>query len=384
MSRNIALLRKKIPEVPFSTAEEFSCSPGNFYLKQKNMVKIKTALVGYGPGGRIYNAPIVSCVEGFQVNKILSSSPDNVAAAHRDYPESDVVSDFSEIIKDKNVQLLIISLPNHLHFEFAKRGLEAGKHVVVEKPITPDSRKADQLISLAKEKNVVLSVNHNRRWDSDFRTIYKLVKEQKLGRIVEYEAHFDRFRNEVKEGWKERKEIPGSGILYDLGSHLIDQALSLFGLPVEVFADIRIQRDSAEVPDNFELLLFYPGLKVTLKAGMLVKEKGPTYSINGTKGSFIKYGADVQEEALKQGHSPKNIDDWGVEPKEIWGKLNSLDEEKKIESERGDYRQVYMGVYEAILNGTKASVTAEQARDVIRVIELAQKSNSKKCVVKFN
>lgn len=347
------------------------------------MVQIKTALVGYGSGGRIYNAPIVSSVEGFEISKILTSSPENVAAAKKDFPEATVVSDYSEITADPEIALLVIILPNHLHYEFARKALEAGKHVVVEKPFTPTSAEADKLITLAKEKKLVLSVNHNRRWDSDFRTIQKLVKEERLGRIVEYEAHFDRFRNKVKEGWKENDEIPGSGILYDLGSHLIDQALTLFGQPDEIFADIRIQRDAAEVPDNFELLLFYPQLKVTLKAGMLVKEKGPTYSLYGTKGSFIKYGVDVQEEALKQGESPKGSSNWGVEPEEIWGRLDTLEEQKRIKSEPGDYRQVYKGVYDAITNGVKPSVTPEQARDVVKVIELARKSNSGKCVVKF-
>lgn len=348
------------------------------------MVQIKTALVGYGSGGRVYNAPIVSSVEVFEITKILTSSPENVKAAKKDFPRATVVSKYSEITEDQEIELLIIILPNHLHYQFAKEALEAGKHVVVEKPFTPSTREAEKLIALAREKKLVLSVNHNRRWDSDFRTIQKLVKEEKLGRIVEYEAHFDRFRNKIKEGWKENQEIPGSGILYDLGSHLIDQALRLFGLPEEVFADIRIQRDNAEVPDNFELLLFYPDLKVTLKAGMLVKEKGPTYSLYGTKGSFVKYGVDVQEEALKQGDSPKDFKDWGMEPEELWGRLETLDEEKRIKSEPGDYRQVYLGVYDAIKNNKAPAVTAEQARDVIKVIELARESNSKRCVVKFS
>jgi predicted dehydrogenase len=239
------------------------------------------------------------------------------------------------------------------------------------------------LIELAGKNNRILSVHHNRRWDSDFLTIKKILKERKLGVIVEYEAHFDRFRNEVKDGWKEKKEIPGSGILFDLGSHLIDQALILFGLPTEVFADLRIQRENSEVIDNFELLLFYPDLKVSLKAGMLVKEKGPTFSVFGRNGSFLKYGEDSQEESLKLGLKPKNVPDWGMEPQEIWGKLNTVEESLTIKSERGNYKKFYQNIYNTIIGKEDLLVKPEEARDVIKVIELALKSQNDKCRLAF-
>ena len=355
----------------------------NKYLKQKKMKPINTAFAGYGAGGRIYNAPIIKSVQGFSVKKILTSSPGNMEAAKNDFPEADIVSNFSEIIQDQEIELVIIVLPNHLHYAFTKKALEAGKNVMVEKPFTPTTREADELIELARQKRLVLSINHNRRWDSDFLTVRKIISDKGLGRIVEYESHFDRFRTEIKNSWKEKEENPGSGILYDLGSHLIDQALVLFGNPDEIFADIRIQREGAEVPDNFELLLFYPNLKVTLKAGMLVKEKGPTFAIFGTSGSYLKYGADVQEEALKKGILPKDDPNWGKEQKEIWGKLNSIEGEELIESEPGDYREVYKNVFEAILGKADLQVKPQQARDVIRVIELAEKSNREKRVVAF-
>ena len=345
------------------------------------MKQVITAFAGYGAGGSIYNAPILSSVEGFKIKKILTSSPGNIKTAKKDFPKATVVADYSEIIQDPEIDLVILVLPNHLHYKFAKQALEAGKNVLVEKPFTPNVKEANELIELAHQKNLLLSVNHNRRWDSDFVTIKKVVDNGLLGKVVEYEAHFDRFRNEVKPGWKEKKENPGSGILYDLGSHLIDQALTLFGLPYEVFADIRTQREGATVPDAFELLLFYPNLKATLKAGMLVKEKGPTYQVHGTKGSFVKYGVDVQEEALKKGVNPSNTSKWGVEPKEVWGKLNTVEKEKLVESERGDYQQIYRGLYDAITKNKKPPVTAEQARDVIRIIEAAQQSQDERRVV---
>ncbi|MGB7841791.1 MAG: Gfo/Idh/MocA family oxidoreductase [Salinimicrobium sp.] len=348
------------------------------------MIEINTALAGFGSGGRIYNAPILSSVPGYNISKILSSKPSNVAAAKSDYPNALVVSDYSEIIEDPAIELVIVLLPNHLHYQFVKKALEAGKNVLVEKPFTTTVSEANELIKLARKKNLVLSVNHNRRFDSDARTAQKLLKNGILGEVVEYEAHFDRFRDKVKPGWKEQPEVEGSGILYDLGSHLIDQALTLFGTPKEVFADISIQRAEAKVPDNFLLLLFYPGIRVILRAGILVKEKGPSISIFGTKGSFVKYGADVQEEALKNGEKPKDHPEWGLEPQEIWGKLNTTSEEKLLESERGDYRLLYENLYEAIVNKAALEVTPQQARDVVKVIELAQKSSSEKRTVSWN
>ena len=347
------------------------------------MKQLHTAFVGYGSGGRIYNAPILSSVPGFKVTKILTSSPGNIKAAQFDFPEAEVESELSNILEDPEIDLIILVLPNHLHYDFAKQVLEAGKHLLVEKPFTPHVKEANELINLAHQKNLVLSINHNRRWDSDFRTVKKIVENGILGRLVEYEAHFDRFRNEIKPGWKEKKELSGSGILYDLGSHLIDQALHLFGLPKEIFADIRTQRDHATVPDNFELLMFYPGLKVTLKAGTLVKEKGATYSLHGTKGSFVKYGADAQEEALKKGQSPRELSNWGEEPEEIWGKLNTVDKEEFYPSENGNYRVVYQNLYDAITAGVPLEVKPAQARDVIRVIEAAQQSQDERRVITF-
>lgn len=347
------------------------------------MKKIKVAFAGFGKGARIYNAPVMASVSGFEITRLMTSSSENIEAAKKDFPEAEIVPDYDTLLSGEDIDLVVITAPNHLHFHMAEKALTAGKHVVVEKPFTSTSREAEILIKLAKEKNLILSVHHNRRWDSDFLTVKKLLKEEKLGKVVEYEAHFDRFRNFVKPGWKEKKENPGSGILYDLGSHLIDQALVLFGTPTEVFADLRIQRENSEVIDNFELLLFYPQLRVSLKAGMLVKEKGPAYSLHGQKGSFLKYGADVQEEALINGKLPRDHEDWGKEPKEIWGKINTEEEEKYLESEQGDYRKFYQNIYNAICGEEALEVTPRQAKRVIKVIELAKSSNSGKCRLEY-
>lgn len=348
------------------------------------MKTVRTGIAGYGNGGRLFNATIINSVEGFRITKIMTSNENKIASAKEDFPEAEVVSDFNDLISDQNIDLVVITTPNHLHRDMAKMALEAGKHVVVEKPFTATVEEANELIDLASKKNLILSVNHNRRWDSDFLTVKKVVEGKKLGDIVDYEAHFDRFRNIVANGWKEEKENAGSGILYDLGSHLIDQALTLFGLPEEIYADLRKQRDNAAVPDNFEILLYYPNMKATLKASALVKAKGPTYSLHGKKGSFLKYGIDSQEEMLKSGLKPNGNWGWGHESQEIWGKLEVLEESEIIESEVGDYRKFYQNIFEAITNNAEPEVKPEQARDVIKVIELAMKSSEEKRVVGFS
>lgn len=348
------------------------------------MRKVKVAMAGFGKGGRVYNAPVISSVEGLEITTILTSSRGNITAAGKDFPEADVVNSYDEILNDPAIDLVVITTPNHLHKDYAAKALHAGKHVVIEKPVTPLAAQAEELIRLAREKELVLSVHHNRRWDSDFLTIQKLLDDNKLGEIVEYEAHFDRFRSDIKEGWKENPETPGSGILYDLGSHLIDQALVLFGSPSHIFADVRLQRKNAAVADNFELILYYPNLKVTLKAGMLVKGKTPTFLIHGTKGSFIKYGQDPQEEKLKNGFKPSGTKDWGLEPKESWGSIDTVDDIGFIISRQGDYTAFYRNIHQAITAGEELEVKPEQAKEVIRVIEAALRSQAEGRKVEFS
>lgn len=347
------------------------------------MKEIKAGIVGFGNGGRLFNATIMESVEGFKISAIMTSNTLNIAAAKDQFPNAAITNKYSEILKDSNIDLVVITTPNHFHKDLAKKALNAGKHVVVEKPFTVSVDEADELIELASKNNLLITVNHNRRWDSDFLTVKKFIESKKLGQIVEFESHFDRFRPAVAQGWKEQKDIPGHGILYDLGSHLIDQALTLFGTPKEVFANLRMQRKNADVPDHFEVLLFYPNLKVSLKAGALVKIKGPTFRVLGRDGSFVKYGMDTQEEMLKNGLKPSGNWGWGLEPQEIWGKYDLLEEAGTIESEPGDYRKFYQNVYNAITKKEELEVKPEQARDVIRIIELAIRSDEERRVVGY-
>lgn len=347
------------------------------------MTTLRVGLAGFGPGAQVYNTPIFTSLNGYTLSKIMTSSPANVAIARDQYPKASVVQNFEDLTKDEQIDLIIITTPNHLHYDLAKKALEAGKHVVVEKPFTTSSKEATELITLSKQKNCVLSVNHNRRWDSDFQTVQKVVDSGVLGKIVEFKAHFDRFRNYIKPGWKEEKEIPASGILYDLGSHLIDQALLLFGKPSEVFCNLQTQRIDTQVPDQFDLLLLYPDLKVNLTAGMLVKRPGPRYTVLGRQGNFLKYGMDTQEAQLKEGKKPIDTSAWGIEPKTQWGVLHLEDKMELVESEPGDYRRFYTNIHNAIVKDTPLSVTPCQARTVIEIIERAEKSHREKRIVSF-
>ncbi len=348
---------------------------------------VNVGLIGFGAAGKTFHEPIITSVPGLNLSKIYETNDSNIQILKTKYTDDMITNNIKDIFSDENIDLVVLSVPNIAHYDLAKQALESGKNVVVEKPFTVTSEEADKLINLAGHKNKILTVHQNRRWDSDFRTIEKIVKENLLGDLVEYEAHYDRFRSYIKENsWREN-DIPGSGILYDLGAHLIDQAQCLFGVPEEIFADLQIQRSEGKTIDNFEIILHYPKVKVTLKAGMLVREVGPHFSLYGKNGSFLKFGMDVQEAALKKGLTPKNTENWGVEPESLWGKLdtevNGSHFVGKIESETGDYRKFYKNVYKAILGEEEIAVKAYQARNTIKIIELAQKSSSEKQWVKF-
>ncbi len=347
---------------------------------------INTGILGFGNSGQIFLAPFIAANPGFSLKKISTSDSVKAAKAKAIYPDTEIVSDADAIINDDTIELVLIGSPNTSHLSLTKKALLAGKHVVVEKPFTITSADADELIALAKQQNRTMTVHHNRRFDSGHNTVKKVIASKALGTLVEYEVHYDRFRRELRPGaWRE-KPLPGSGILYDLGAHLIDGALELFGTPEAVTCMMLTQRPGLEVEDNFEIILTYPGLKVTLKGGMLVKVPGPTYVLYGDHGTFIKYGMDVQEEALKKGLTP-DTSDWGHEPEAIWGKLtaeeNGVDITRTIESEPGRYQDYFQNVYDAIAEGKDLIVTPEQARQTIRVIELAFLSNGEKRTVGY-
>lgn len=348
---------------------------------------INAGIIGFGNSGQNFFAPFVAANPGFSLKKISISDAAKAAKAQAIYPETEIVGTADDIINDPGIELVLIGSPNTSHLGLAKQALLAGKHLLVEKPFTITTQDADELIALAKQTSRIVSVNHTRRFDSGHNTVKKVIESKALGRLVEYEVHYDRFRRELRPGaWREQP-LPGSGILYDLGAHLIDGALELFGLPETVTCMMITQRPNLDVEDNFEIILKYAGLKVTLKAGMLVKVPGPAYTLYGDYGMFTKYGMDVQEEALKKGIKPGTAG-WGIEPEELWGKLtteeNGVDITRTIQSEPGRYQDLLQNVYEAIAEGKPLIVTAEQARNTIRIIELAFQSNREKRTVAYS
>lgn len=344
---------------------------------------INTGLIGYGKAAQVFHAPLIQATEKLHLKTVVER---HKADSKKNFPWVEVVRSAQELFDDPAIDLVVIATPNSTHYNLAREALLSGKHVVVDKPITITSAQAGELVTLANQRGVQLSVFQNRRWDGDFITVSRILKEGKLGRLVEFESHFDRFRKVRKEGWRE-DEGEGTGILYDLGSHLIDQALILFGLPGMVMADLRVQRDTARVIDNFELILFYPNLKVTLKAGMLVREPQLRFILHGTEGSYVKAGLDPQEDALKAGRGPGDAG-WGKEDPERWGKINTdwkgRHIEGAVETDAGSYEAYYANIADVVSGNGELLVRAEEALQTIRVIELALESHQRKCAVPFS
>ncbi|PRZ26300.1 Gfo/Idh/MocA family oxidoreductase [Flavobacterium granuli] len=344
------------------------------------MQKIKTALLSYGMSGKVFHAPFLAIHPGFE---LLGSWERSKKLIQEDYPEVRSYPTL-EAVLDDDIDLVIVNTPVETHFEYAKKVLLAGKHAIVEKAFTTTVAEALELAALAKEKGLKLAVFQNRRWDSDFKTVQQVVSDQVLGEIVEAEFHFDRYNPNLSAKTHKETANSGAGILKDLGPHLIDQALSLFGLPQSVFADIRITRTHSLVDDYIDILLYYPDVRVRLKAGFFVREAIPSYVIHGKKGSFLKVRGDVQEDDLKLAKKP-NLDTWGKEPKTKEGILHTeINNDvliEKIPTLQGNYYDFFDGVYNSISNDTPEPVTAQDGVHVMQIIEAAIQSNNQKKVI---
>jgi scyllo-inositol 2-dehydrogenase (NADP+) len=347
------------------------------------MDRINVGLASFGMSGMVFHAPLLTTNPGFHLGKILERTP---KGSKRIYPEVTVVNRYDDLINDPELELIVVNTPDHTHFDLTRKALLAGKHVIVEKPFTICTAEGSDLIELARKKNLVLTVFQNRRWDGDFLTVSRVVKEGMVGRLVEFESHFDRFRNYIQEGtWKEDPPR-GTGNIYNLGSHMIDQALILFGMPEGIYADLEIRRDGSGVNDYYDIHLYYHRFKAILKSSYLVREPGPRYLLHGTLGTFVKYGIDPQEELLKSGAIPVG-EDWGREDEQYWGILNSEiggePVRKKLETIPGNYHPFYDNLFYAIREGKEPAVKPEEALHVIGIIEAAIASNRDKCMVKL-
>jgi scyllo-inositol 2-dehydrogenase (NADP+) len=344
---------------------------------------IVTALLSFGMSGEVFHAPLLEAHPGFRLKTVLERKSAN---AKRYYPDVNTARSLDEVLNDPEIELVVVNTPNDTHAIYALEALDAGKHVVVEKPFTNTVKEGQDVIARALDRKKILSVFQSRRWDGAFMTVKKIIPSGILGKVVEFEAHYDRFRNYIAPNtWKEQPG-PGSGILYNLGSHMLDQVLQLFGAPVSVSARLGIQRPLGNVSDFYDVRLNYPGLNVIVKSSYLVREPGPLYRVNGINGSYVKYGIDPQEEALKL-HQIPGGSGWGTEPRKFWGKLNTeidgLHFEGLVETIPGNYLGYYQNIYEVIREGKDLLVKPEQALDVIRLIEAIIRSNEENQTVLY-
>ncbi|WP_229236060.1 Gfo/Idh/MocA family oxidoreductase [Dyadobacter tibetensis] len=341
---------------------------------------INVGLVAFGLSGRYFHAPFLSTNPCFKLKTVVERSRNEA----QEFDETiENARSLEELLADDSIDLVFICTPNDTHFQYAMDCLENGKHVVIEKPFAATEAEARQLIALAEEKGLVLTAYQNRRWDSDFLTIQKLIQEDKLGDIIEFECRYDRYRTVVPtESWKEKK-VPVGGNLYNLGPHLLDQALVLFGEPETVSAEIREVRPNSEIDDYFDIRLGYSDKVVIIKSSLMVYDNFLRYSIHGTKGSFIKGGLDPQEETLRKNILPTETP-WGVEPEDRWGKLSSDEYTGTIESEAGNYALFYQNVYDAIVHGTELAVKPSEILRTTRIIDLAIKSSETKQTLPYS
>src|SRR5438094_3744755 len=336
---------------------------------------LNVGLIGFGFSGRVFHAPVIRAVDGLRLTTIVQrhGTPDPR------YSDVEVVRSVEELLTG-TIDLVVIATPNTSHHPIAQQCLLAERHVVIDKPFTTTLREAEELIRLGAARRRVLSAYQNRRYVGDFVTLRNLPSEGVRGRVTLFESHFDRFRPELRPGaWREQAQ-PGSGIWFDLGPHLLDQALVLFGTPQAVSADIRVEREGAAADDAFDVTLHYPGMRALLRASMLALSPGPTFAAHGTKGSFVKYGLDPQEAALKSGRTPDESH-WDSEPPEQYGRPTTPEGTRTVPTIPASFTQYYENIRDAILGKTQPAVTPEQVLNVMRGLELAVASSRKRCVL---
>ena len=340
---------------------------------------IDVGLVGFGFAGKVFHAPVIRAVEGLRLTTIVQRH--GAPPPDPRYPEVEFVRSVDEMLARK-LDLVVVATPNTSHHPIAKQCLLAGRHVVVDKPFTTTLAEAEELVQLTQKQRRVISVYQDRRYTGDFATVQQVIADGAVGRVVMFESHFDRFRPERKpNAWRE-DQLPGSGVWFDLGPHLFDQALLLFGVPEAIGADIRIERPDAVVDDAFDVSLYYPHMRALLRASMMAAPLGPTWIVHGTKGSFIKHGMDPQEAALKDGRTPAEPD-WDVEPPEMYGKLTTPHETRVVPTLRSSFARYYENVRDVIVGKAQLAVTPEWSLDVMRGLILAMESSKQRRILEW-
>ena len=342
---------------------------------------IDVGLIGFGLAGRYFHAPLIHAVPGLRLAAVLQRGSDTAAEL---YPGARIVRSVEELLSIDSIRLVVIATPNQTHLPFAVQCLEAGRDVVVDKPITPTLHETLKLFRIARKCGRLLTVSHTRRFDADFQAVRQVVASGELGQIVRFDSHYDRYRLTSRpNAWRE-KPGPGNGVLLDLAPHLIDHALMLFGLPESISADIRVERPGFVTDDAFDICFFYPGgLRAHLHETMLCVTPRPRFVILGEKGAFIKSEMDALEPTLRREEIPKG-ESWVVDPEENWGVLTTVVDgqtHKRKVASRGDWREFYVNVRDAMLGQAELQVTPRQVIDVMVALQLAQESSARRCAI---
>lgn len=347
------------------------------------MPAIRTAIIGYGMSGACFHAPILAALREFEIAAVVSARPTDV---HADFPGIPVYPDVETLLAASDVELCVVASVNELHYSQARAVLEAGRHVVVEKPFVLDSRDGIELERLARTKGRILSVYQVRRWDADVLTLDRVLRDGAIGRPHTLIAHYDRWRPDVRDRWRERPGR-GAGILWDLGPHLVDRALRLFGTPRTVSALLAARRAGATVVDHIHLVLDFGDRTAVLHADCLTADPGPSLQVHGDRGSFVKYGLDCQEALLRQKRGP-NDPAWGLEDPALAARLSVVDDDgtvaaSRIPTEAGAYQRFYLELAAAIRSGGPNPVDPIAATRVVAVLEAAEISARERRVVSF-
>ena len=330
---------------------------------------IRVGVIGFGFVSKTFHVPLLNATAGYKITAVSSSRPADVTAV---LPDVEVVSDPNALATHPDVDLVVIASPNETHTPLAELAMRAGHHVVVDKPFTITVDQARHLAVLSREGKVLLSIFQNRRWDSDFLTIKDAMRQDLTGRVVQFESRIDRYRPDVRDRWREIPG-PGAGLLYDLGPHLIDQTLLLFGIPESVQATLAKQRSGARTDDFFQLVLRYGEMIATLQAGSLVSGGSARFSVHGEKASVVKQKPDIQEDQLRAGVLPGSAD-WGFDPDDAMHYDGATGETRALKAARGDQRGYYVALREALHGGAPNPVPPEQGATVMAIIEAALRS----------
>lgn len=359
----------------------------NIFVKNFNMQLVKAGLCAFGMSGKVFHAPFLKEHPGFFISAIVERSKEE---SKEKYPEATIYRSVEEMLHQEDVELVIINTPVQTHYEYAKKALEAGKNIIVEKPFTVNVSEAEELVQLAEEKGLFLSVYQNRRFDRDFLQVQKILNDKKIGNIKEAEIRFDRFR--TTPSGKQHKESPdqvGSGSLHDLGSHLVDQAVQYFGYPEKLFADVFSMKGKEFANDYFEILLFYKNdLRVRLKTSVFSKEGHYAYTIHGDRGSFLQERTDNQENELVAGAIPEYGKEWTQPLKEPDGILNFLNDHPETErmltsSDAGNYMDYYQKIYEHIVFGYALPSSGEEIIQNMKIIDASLQSAREERVIQL-